>query len=194
MWLPPSFALQADECLGTWAILRRSYKMDLTEGGRKLTEVPRCLPCYCGPPDGQNYCATERNPGCRVREVILQEKLANRCPDGQNKKAQIIVLAHEHLKDAEIAVPISRAQRERYYPNTVAQGQEYGDLPGKGICADIDVISSLIHPKANYHHGPLDTCSFVEMAAAEFPPCVSFWALNYDILAPPVSLRKSSWI
>jgi hypothetical protein len=167
MLLPPSFASQDDECLGTWAIMRRSYKME--QGRRKLTEVPRCLPCYRGPPDGQNYCATERNPGCRVHEVILEEKLANRCPDGPHKWAQIIVLAHDHLKEAEIAVPISRAQRERYYPNTVAQGQEYGDLPGKGICADIDVISR-IYPRPTRTMSLWISAHLFEMAAAQFPP------------------------
>jgi hypothetical protein len=103
----------------------------MEQGVRMLAEVPRCMPCHQRGPDGPEYCATERNADCLIRKVILKENLAKRCPDGPDKLAQIIVWAHEFLEERDVALPISRAKRQRYYPNLVPPGQAFGDLPGK---------------------------------------------------------------
>jgi hypothetical protein len=81
-----------------------------------LAEVPRCMPCHQGEPDAHKYCATGRNGGCLVSEVIQRDNLSARCPPGPDKHAQVIVLAHEILEEADVAVPISSAKWLRYYP------------------------------------------------------------------------------
>jgi hypothetical protein len=85
-----------------------------------LAEVPRCMPCHQGDPECHKYCATGCNEGCLVSEVIQRDNLSARCAPGPDKDAQVIVFAHEILKEADIAVPISRAKQLQYYPN--AQG------------------------------------------------------------------------
>jgi hypothetical protein len=110
----------------------------MEHGVRMLAEIPRCMPCHQRGSDGPEYCATERNEGCLVHKVILKENLAKRCPDGPDKPAQIIVLAHGFLEERDIALPISWAKWQRYYLNPVPQGQAFGNLLGKIYDFDID--------------------------------------------------------